>query len=245
MDWTTAHPLFEDRVHAGRELARELARELPEGDRGSGQEPNGERRPGAGRDVLVLALPRGGVPVAAQIAEHLRAALDVWVVRKLGVPGMEELAMGAMAGGGVVEVDRSLLERLAISEEALDAVIERETAELERRERLYRRGRPAPDVQGRTVILVDDGLATGATMHAAVTALRARDPARIVVAAPVASRPACQALDRHADACICLAQPEPFLAVGPWYADFHQTSDEEVADCLERAEARRAAVGHP
>lgn len=215
-------PLFLDRVQAGEALARELAPLV------------------RGADVLVLGLPRGGVPVAARVAQHLGAPLDVWPVRKLGVPGSEELAMGALSAGGVVELDRSLLAALELPERSWRPVIERETRELARRERLYRGGRPAPDVRGRTVVVVDDGLATGATMHAAVSSLRALAPARVLVAVPVASRQACEALGRHADDCVCLALPEPFWAVGVWYADFGQTRDEEVVDCLERARARGA-----
>ena len=216
------HLRLENREQAGRELAREL-------------------RAYAGReDVLILALPRGGVPVAYEVARGLAAPLAVFVVRKLGVPGQEELAMGAIASGGVVVVNEELVHEIGISREELSDVIDRERRELERRERLYRGDRPGPAVEGRVVILVDDGLATGATMRAAVAALRRQSPARIVVAAPVGAGDTCRRMRAEADEVICARTPEPFLAVGLWYREFDQTTDEQVRDLLERA---RAALG--
>jgi erythromycin esterase-like protein/predicted phosphoribosyltransferase len=208
--------LFRDRREAGRLLAEKLAAYA--------------NRP----DVLVLALPRGGVPVAYEVARGLGAPLDVFVVRKLGVPGYEELAMGAIATGGVRVLNDQLVERLGIGEQAIEAIAARERQELERRERLYRGDRPPPDVRGRTVILVDDGLATGATMHAAIEALRQQNPARIVVAVPTASPEACEEMKEKADDVICAITPEPFHAVGRWYQDFSQTADEEVGILLAR-----------
>ena len=190
--------LFRDRREAGRQLAAKLAKY-------------------AGRpDVIVLALPRGGVPVAYEVARALGAPLDVFVVRKLGVPGYEELAMGAVATGGVGVLNEQLVNRLGIPERLIDAVAAREQQELARRERLYRDGRPPPDVRGRTVILVDDGLATGATMHAAIEALRQLQPARIVVAVPTASPEVCEEMKAEVDDVICAITPEPFQAVGLW-----------------------------
>jgi erythromycin esterase-like protein/predicted phosphoribosyltransferase len=208
--------LFRDRREAGRLLAEKLAAYA--------------NRP----DVLVLALPRGGVPVAYEVARGLGAPLDVFVVRKLGVPGYEELAMGAIATGGVRVLNDQLVERLGIGEQAIEAIAARERQELERRERLYRGDRPPPDVRGRTVILVDDGLATGATMRAAIEALRQQNPARIVVAVPMASPEACEEMKEKADDVICAITPEPFHAVGRWYQDFSQTADEEVGILLAR-----------
>jgi erythromycin esterase-like protein/predicted phosphoribosyltransferase len=206
--------LFRDRREAGRLLAGKLATYANH------------------RDVLVLALPRGGVPVAYEVGRALGAPLDVFVVRKLGVPGYEELAMGAIATGGVRVLNDRLVERLDIPDHVIDAVAEREQRELTRRERLYRGGRPPLDVRGRTVILVDDGLATGATMHAAIAALRQLQPARIVVAVPTASPETCEEMKAEADDVICAITPEPFHAVGRWYQDFSQTSDEEVRQLL-------------
>ncbi len=206
--------LFRDRRDAGRLLADKLAAYA--------------NRP----DVIVLALPRGGVPVAYEVARRLVAPLDVFVVRKLGVPGYEELAMGAVATGGVRVLNDQLVESLGIPDQMIDAVVSREQQELARRERLYRGGRPPPDVGGRTAILVDDGLATGATMFAAIEALRKQNPARIVVAVPTASPDTCEEMKRKADEVICAITPEPFHAVGRWYRDFSQTTDEEVADLL-------------
>ncbi|MEA2961574.1 MAG: hypothetical protein QOI46_1672 [Alphaproteobacteria bacterium] len=208
--------LFRDRRDAGRLLAEKLAAYA--------------NRP----DALVLALPRGGVPVAYEVARALGAPLDVFVVRKLGVPGYEELAMGAVATGGVRVLNDQLVERLGIPEQMIDAVAARELQELARRERRYRGGRPPPDVRGRTVILVDDGLATGATMHAAIEALRQQKPTRIVVAVPTASPETCEEMKTKADDVICAITPEPFQAVGRWYQDFSQTTDEEVETLLSR-----------
>jgi putative phosphoribosyl transferase len=214
---------FRNRAEAGRLLARELSTY-------------------AGRtDVLVLALPRGGVPVAFEAARDLGAPLDVFVVRKLGVPGQEELAMGAIAPGGVCVVNEALVRQLGIPAGVLDAVAVPERRELERRERLYRGGRPPNDIRGRTVILVDDGLATGATMHAAVRALRSRGPAAIIVAAPVGAPETCAALAGVADDCVCVLRPPDLRGVALWYEDFTQTEDAEVRALLERARAAPAA----
>jgi putative phosphoribosyl transferase len=184
-------------------------------------------------DVLVLALPRGGVPVAYRVARVLHAPLDVFLVRKLGVPGHEELAMGAIAMGGVRVLNKEVA--VYMDEAVIDAVARQEQAELQRRERLYRGDRPAPNIQGRAVILVDDGLATGSTMRAAGVALRQMQPHKIVVAVPVAAAETCDEFRNEVDEVVCAATPEPFMAVGLWYADFSQTSDEEVRELLERA----------
>lgn len=190
----------------------------------------------AGRpDVLVLALPRGGVPVAFEVARALDAPLDIFVVRKLGVPGHEEFAMGAIATGGVGLIDDAVVRQLGITEREIEAVTRTEQRELERRERQYRGDRPPPDIAGRTVILVDDGLATGASMRVAVAALRREHPARIVVAVPIAPPETCEALRQEADAVVCALSPDPFDAVGLWYDDFEQTTDDEVRALLERA----------
>ena len=219
---------FRDRNEAGRLLAKRLTAYA--------------NRP----DVLVLALPRGGVPVAYEVARALGAPLDVFVVRKLGIPGYEELAMGAVATGGVRVLNDEIVRRLRIPEYIIDAVAAREQQELARRERLYRGGRPPPDVRGRTMILVDDGLATGATMRAAIMALRQLQPARIIVAIPTASPETCEELKAEVDEVVCAITPEPFLAVGHWYEDFSQTTDEEVRDLLARRqhpEAEQTAQG--
>ena len=219
---------FRDRNEAGRLLAKRLTAYA--------------NRP----DVLVLALPRGGVPVAYEVARALGAPLDVFVVRKLRIPGYEELAMGAVATGGVRVLNDEIVQRLRIPEYIIDAVAAREQQELARRERLYRGGRPPPDVRGRTMILVDDGLATGATMRAAIMALRQLQPARIIVAIPTASPETCEELKAEVDEVVCAITPEPFLAVGHWYEDFSQTTDEEVRDLLARRqhpEAEQTAQG--
>jgi predicted phosphoribosyltransferase len=208
---------FRDRTEAGRRLAVQLA---PYADRA---------------DVLVLALPRGGVPVAFEVALALRAPLDVFVVRKLGVPGQEELAMGAIASGGVRVINQNVVRQLGIPISVIDQVAARETRELERRERAYRGGHPPAPVRGHTVVLVDDGLATGSTMMAAVEASRRLGPARLVVAAGVGAPQACAALAGVADECVCALRPPLLDGVGRWYADFSQTTDAEVRDLLERA----------
>lgn len=217
--------LFRDRAQAGRCLAERLGHY-------------------AGRpDVVVLALPRGGVPVASEVARALGAPLDVFLVRKLGFPGQEELAMGAIASGGSRVLNRSLLERLHVPPQTVDAVASRELRELERRERAYRGTSPPPSLRGKTVILVDDGLATGASMRAAAAALRAQEPARIVVAVPVAASSSCEEFSDLVDEVICVETPEPFEAVGQWYDDFSQTSDEEVRQLLELSRKERPTRG--
>ncbi len=186
-------------------------------------------------DVVVLGLPRGGVPVAYEVAQRLGAPLDVFVVRKLGVPGFEELAAGAIASGGVRVLNEDVVRALPNADQLIESVTEKETVELERREQTYRDGRPAPELRDRVVILVDDGLATGATMRAAVAALRQRGVAKIVVAAPVGAPDTCRELEQEADETICAIAPEFFQAVGQYYEDFSQTSDEEVRELLLRA----------
>ncbi len=208
--------LFPDRATAGRSLGRSLARY-------------------AGRDdVLVLALPRGGVPVAYEVARALGAPLDLFLVRKLGMLGNPEIAMGAIASGGVRVLNDELLPP-GVRPEEIEIVARRENAELERRERLYRGDLPPPEVRGRTVILVDDGLATGASMRAAIRALRQLGPRRVVVAVPVGAADACRELGTEADEVLCGRTPEPFVAVGLWYDDFSETTDEEVRALLLRA----------
>ena len=190
----------------------------------------------AGRqDVIVLALPRGGVPVAFEVAVALNAPLDVFLVRKLGVPGHEELAMGAIATGGVRVLNEDVMQSLAIPSAALERATERESAELEKRERQYRGSRPAPEITGHTVILVDDGLATGSTMRAAVAAVKQQGPRRTVVAVPTAAAKVCNLLRHEVEEVVCASTPEPFYAVGMWYEDFSQTGDKEIRDLLERA----------
>ena len=211
--------LFRDRTDAGRRLAAKLAAYAKR------------------RDVIVLALPRGGVPVGYEVARALDAPLDVFVVRKLGVPGYEELAMGAVATGGVRVLNDELVQRLGIPDDLIEAVAAREQRELARRERLYRGGRPPPDVRGRTVILVDDGLATGATMHAAIAALRQLQPARIVVAVPTASPDTCEQLQAEVDDVICAITPEPFQAVGRWYGTSRRRRTRRFATCSRGARA--------
>lgn len=208
--------------------------ELPLWDRQSAGEALAERLAGRypAEETLVLALPRGGVPVAREIAQRLGASLDILLVRKLGAPGQPELAAGAIASGGVRVLNRDVMDALWISESQLEQVIATEEAELERRERLYRGDRKRPTVAGRTVILVDDGVATGATMRAAIQALRQQNPARVVVAVPVAAPDTARRLEREADEFVCLATPSPFHAIGQWYRDFAQVDDGEVRRLL-------------
>jgi predicted phosphoribosyltransferase len=214
---------FRDRADAGRRLAQSLAHYAG--------------LPG----VLILALPRGGVPVGYEIAHALDVPLDVFLVRKLGVPGHEELAMGAIASGGVRVLNRDVVESLGIPAHVIDRVAAREEAELERREREYRGGRPAADIRGRTVIVTDDGLATGSSMRAAVAAARQQQAGRIVVAAPVAAAHTCADLRREVDEVVCLLTPAYFQAVGEWYDDFRQIADGEVRELLARAENEYAS----
>jgi putative phosphoribosyl transferase len=216
----TARVPFRDRAEAGRALARALAHY-------SGRD-----------DVVVLALPRGGVPVGYEVAKELGAPLDVFLVRKLGVPGHEELAMGAIASGGVLVLDEGVLRWLGISEHQLQRTLAKELDELRRREAAYRDGRPLPDLKGKTVILVDDGLATGASMQAAARAVRRHEPARIVIAVPVASRATCDRFRDEVDEVVCAVTPAPFHAVGNWYEDFSQTTDDEVRELLALSAAR-------
>jgi putative phosphoribosyl transferase len=190
-------------------------------------------------DVIVLALPRGGVPVAYEVAKALNAPLDLFIVRKLGVPFFEELAMGAIATGGVRVLNEEVIHRLKITEKIIDAVTREQQEELERREWLYRRDRPPVEIAGKTVVLVDDGLATGSTMRAAIEALRVQLPAAIVVAVPIASADVCRQMRSEAEEIICARTPEPFNAVGQWYDDFTQTTDAEVQDLLNHAAHER------
>ncbi len=210
--------VFKDRTDAGKRLAEEL-------EEYSGRD-----------DVILLALPRGGVPVAFEVAKKLSLELDVFIVRKLGVPGYEELAMGAISSAGVKVMNMSVVDSLQITGEDIDSVVEAERNELDRREELYRKGKEKLDVTNRTAILIDDGLATGATMKAAVQALRAQKPENIVVAVPTASKEACEEFAADVDKTVCLTTPEPFYGVGAWYEDFAQTSDQEVCDLLKKAE---------
>jgi putative phosphoribosyl transferase len=215
--------IFHDRSDAGRQLARRL----------------GEY---AGRpDVVVLGLPRGGVPVAFEVARALGVPLDVFVVRKLGVPGHEELAMGALASGGVRVLNEDVVKAANISDEEIEETVQVEREELAWHERLYRGERPSLDVRGQTVLVVDDGLATGSSMRAAITALRQLSPARIIVAIPVGALATCRDLHSQVDDLVCVYLPDPFFAVSAWYEDFAQTSDEEVQELLERAAREQVA----
>ncbi len=218
---------FRDRREAGRRLAEHLT-----AYRGR-------------TDVVALALPRGGVPVAYEVAMSLRAPLDVFMVRKLGVPGHEELAMGAIASGGVRVLNDQVVANLELSEQDVEAVTVAEERVLEQRERAYRGDRPPLEVAGRTVMLIDDGLATGATMRAGLAALRLRRPAALVAAAPIGSPQTCQLLEQDADEVVCALTPETFMAVGMWYEDFSQTTDEEVRKLLARAQGDAAAKSGP
>ncbi|MEA2295844.1 MAG: hypothetical protein QOE86_3483, partial [Solirubrobacteraceae bacterium] len=223
MATTTTARRFRNRVKAGRELAERLSQY-------------------AGRDdVIVLGLPRGGVPVAFEVARALSAPLDVYLVRKLGVPGHEEMAMGAIATGGTRVLNKQLIESLDIPPEWIEAIDAKERRELERRDRLYRGDRPPPDIAGNTVIVVDDGLATGSTMVAAVHAIRQDDPAKIVVAVPVADPDVCEGLRKLADEVVCLSTPRPLRSVGSWYDDFSQLTDEDVREMLVLAPNRPPA----
>lgn len=213
---------FKDRNQAGQLLARKLL------ELGYGRQPN----------LWVFGLPRGGVPVAYPVAQQLQAPLDVWIVRKLGTPGHEELAMGAIASGGGKVINQEIVDSLHISPALIDQVESRERRELQRRERLYRGERPFPNLEGKTVLLVDDGLATGATMKAAIAAAQAQRPVRLVVAVPVAPPDTMAEIQTLVDEVICLETPNFFQAVGLWYEHFPQTSDEEVLALLQAASAR-------
>lgn len=215
---------FKDRTHAGKLLAQQLGAY-------------------AGRsDVIVLALPRGGVPVGFAVAQALGVELDVLLVRKLGMPGQEEYAMGAIASGGVRVIQPDIA--LVVPAHIIDTVAAREAKEIERRERLYRGARPTPDLHGRVVVLVDDGLATGSTMRAAVAVVGRQEPARVVVAVPVGARDSCEALAPEVDELVCLSMPTMFRAVSQWYKEFDQTSDEEVQDLLSSAWREHTPVAH-
>ena len=218
---------FADRREAGRLLASRL-----------------EAYGGSGSQAVVLGLPRGGVPVAFEVAHALRVALDVYVVRKLGAPGQAELAMGAIATGGITILNQRVMDELAVSDRQLQSVLAAETAELLRREAAYRQRRPAPALAGRTAILVDDGLATGSTMRAAIASLRAQRVRQVIAAVPVAPRETCIELERETDAAICLATPQPFLAVGQWYEEFAPPAEEEIRELLRRNATETAELGH-
>ncbi len=209
--------LFNDRVDAGRKLAKDLLKYANRSD------------------VLILALPRGGVPVAFEVAKELNVKMDVFIVRKLGVPGNEELAMGAIASDNIRVLNEDVVMSFQIPERVIDMVAENERKELERRERAYRGDRPKPEIEGSTVILIDDGLATGATMRAAAAALKTKNPAKIVIAVPTAAPDICEIFRKEVDEIICLATPEPFYGVGAWYEDFSQTTDKEVCELLDKA----------
>jgi len=215
--------VFTDRTDAGRQLAAQL------------------RQYADRKDVVVLALPRGGLPVGFEVAQALHAPLDVMIVRKLGTPGQPELAMGAIASGGVRVINQAVMSGLQISAEELDRVAAKEQAEVERRERLYRAGRAALEIQGRTVILVDDGIATGSTMRAAIQAIRAQNPARLVVAVPTAAGSTAARIRTEVDELVCLTTPEPFFAIGYFYREFPQLTDEDVREVLARADRLHTA----
>jgi putative phosphoribosyl transferase len=211
--------LFKDRVDAGKKLAKELSKYANHSD------------------VLILALPRGGVPVAFEVAKELNVRMDVFIVRKLGVPGNEELAMGAISSDNIRVLNEDVVRSFQIPERIINMVSENELKELERRERAYRGDRPKPEISGSTVILIDDGLATGATMRAAAAAIKTKNPAKIVVAVPTGARDTCELFGKEVDEVICVATPEPFYGVGAWYGNFSQTTDEEVCELLDKARA--------
>lgn len=208
---------FKDRLDAGKKLANELSKYANRSD------------------ILILALPRGGVPVAFEVAKELNAKMDVFVVRKLGIPGNEELAMGAIASDNIIMLNEDIVRSFQISKQVIDAVAARELKELERRERIYRGKRPKPNISGSTVILIDDGLATGATMSAAASAVKTKNPTKIVIAVPTGAPDTCKFFEEKVDEVICVATPEPFYSVGAWYEDFSQTTDEEVCELLNKA----------
>jgi putative phosphoribosyl transferase len=218
---------YRDRREAGEILAAQVQQQI-----------------GKPTDGLVLALPRGGVPVGFEVARVLGAELDVFVVRKLGVPGHEEFAMGAIAAGGFEVLNDQAIAELGITEKEIASVAEREATELQRREKLYRGNRPLVSIHGRTTILVDDGLATGFTMRAAIAAVRERGPSQLVVAAPVGAKETCEEIAREVGLLICPLQPEPFHAVGLWYCDFAPTADDEVRDCLAAASVNYETAHH-
>ncbi len=205
---------FNDRIHAGQVLAASLSAFAHK------------------KNAIILALPRGGVPVAHEVAKALELPMDVWLVRKLGVPGQEELAMGAVSLGDICHVDANIVTRLDIPTPLIQRAIEKERLELDRRNKLYRQGKPLPDLKRKTVIVIDDGLATGATMHAAVLSLREAHAHRIIVAIPVGAASSCSNIEDIADEVICVHRPEPFHSVGQWYKDFTQTEDDEVLEIL-------------
>jgi predicted phosphoribosyltransferase len=211
--------LFKDRVDAGKRLAKELSKYASRSD------------------VLILALPRGGVPVAFEVAKALNVRMDVFIVRKLGVPGYEELAMGAIASDNIRVLNKDVVKSFNIPEQVIERVAANELKELERRERTYRGDRPKLELSNKIIILIDDGLATGATMRAAAAAVKTKSPAKIVIAVPTAARDTCEAFGKEVDEIICIATPEPFYGVGAWYGDFSQTTDKEVCDLLEKAKA--------
>lgn len=208
---------FNDRTDAGKILSERLS-----------EYANRE-------DVLILALPRGGVPVAFEVAKELNLKMDIFIVRKLGVPGNEELAMGAIASGNIRVLNEDVIRSFRIPQKAIDEATANELEELERRERIYRKNRPVPKISGSTVILIDDGLATGATMRAAVAAVKTKNPEKVIIAVPVAAPDTCSDFGSEVDEVMCVATPEPFYGVGAWYEDFSQTTDKEVCDLLDRA----------
>lgn len=217
---------FKDRVNAGQILANKLSKY-------------------AAQKPLVLGLPRGGVPVAFEVAKALKAPLDVYIVRKLGVPGQEELAMGAIATGDVRVLNQGVIDALQISEEAIETETRKEKDELKRREALYRGGRPALDVTNRTVLLIDDGIATGSTIKAAIAALKKQKAGRIIVGVPVAPPSTIEELRKEVDEVVCVSTPEFFIAISLWYDEFPQTSDDEVRELLEKAEKNMRAAAAP